>query len=149
MSDNIHSEISLREIKHEFMAFRNGITADILRQAGMPYSIIFGLQLPQITEIARRQSPSPELAQLLWADRNVRESRLLAAYLYPSEELTEDKAFEMASEVLTREEADILSFRLLRRLPFAEKLVSRLMESEEVTVKYCGEALKRNLEAMA
>ena len=39
----------LKEIKHQFMAFRNGIVADALRKAGYDYKVIFGLQLPQLT----------------------------------------------------------------------------------------------------
>ena len=73
---------NIKEIKHNFMAFRNGIVSDTLRKAGMPYNIIFGLQLPQIAEIARSNEKNLELADALWQDSGVRESRLLACYLY-------------------------------------------------------------------
>ena len=49
---------NIKEIKHSFLAFRNGIVSDTLRKAGMPYGIIFGLQLPQLAEIARRYDKS-------------------------------------------------------------------------------------------
>ncbi|MDE6009260.1 MAG: DNA alkylation repair protein [Muribaculaceae bacterium] len=112
----------IKEIKHQFMAFRNGIVADSLRHAGYPHSIIFGLQLPQIGEIARGIQPEMSFADELWQDENVRESRLLACYLFPQEEITADKAVSLALSVNTQEEADILTFRLLRKLPFAEEL---------------------------
>ena len=82
----------MKDIKKEFFAFRNGITADILRKAGMPYKIIFGLQVPQIAQIARGHKPDMELADRLWNDTEVRESRLLATYLFPIGEVTESKA---------------------------------------------------------
>ncbi len=139
---------SIKEIKHQFMAFRNGIVADTLRQAGMPYSIIFGLQLPQIGSIARQYTPSDDLAQDLWDDKNVRESRLLACYLFPKEETSKEKALILAESVQTQEEADILCFRLLRYLPFAQDLAENLKSSEKSLPAYCGIALQRNLDAM-
>lgn len=139
---------TLKDIKHQFMVFRNGIIADTLRNAGMPYNIIFGLQLPQLARIAQTISPDPELAQELWNDSKVRESRLLACYVFPKDFITEAKALELAESVQTVEEADILCFRLLRYLPFAEKIVPVLISSGSRNVAYCGEALLRNLEAM-
>lgn len=139
----------IKEIKHSFMAFRNGIISDTLRKAGMPYKIIFGLQLPQIAEIARNNDKNLELADALWQDSGVRESRLLACYLYPLAEVNEDKAYELASSVQTIEEADILSFRLLRNLEFANALANRLSSEDSQLISYCGKALRRNLDAMA
>ncbi len=135
----------MKDIKHQFMAFRNGIVADTLRNSGMPYRIIFGLQLPQIAGIARGRQQSMELADALWADAGVRESRLLACYLFPPEEVSADKALLLACSVQTPEEADILCFRLLRRLPFAHDLATRLLEDDSPLPAYCGKALMRNL----
>lgn len=137
----------LKQIKHQFMTYRNGIISDTLRKAGMPYGIIFGLQLPQLSAIAHTLPLSMELACQLWADSNVRESRLLACYLFPVNEITEPQALELGESVQTKEEADILCFRLLRRLPFAETLSLKLTANESALISYCGEALRRNLDA--
>lgn len=137
----------IKNIKHQFMAYRNGIISDTLRKAGMPYPIIFGLQLPQLSAIAREYEPSLELATELWNDKNVRESRLLACYLFPVEDVSEDHAMSLAESLQTKEEADILCFRLLRRLPFAETLSLKLTASDNPLVSYCGEALRRNLDS--
>lgn len=130
------------------MVFRNGIVADALRNAGMPYHIIFGLQLPQLSQIARSLPLSTALAKELWEDKNVRESRLLACYLFPKDEVTQDLALELGRSVQTPEEADILCFRLLRYLPFADTLAAELEDSDNPTVAYCSKALQRNLAAM-
>ena len=146
--------MTIQEIKHQFMVYRNGIVADTLRRSGMPYNVIFGLQLPQLGAIAREAISSSteaeleDLAKALWEDRTVRESRLLAPYLLKKEKITEDKAFKLAEDVQTIEEADILCFRLLRYLPYAAALSRKLKESENEKVNYCGHALIRNLEAM-
>ena len=68
------------------MTYRNGIIADTLRSAGWTHSVIFGLNLPQITDIARQQpAPDVDLALELWNDRNVRESRLITPFLLPKD----------------------------------------------------------------
>lgn len=121
------------------MTYRNGVIADTLRKAGMPYSLIFGLQLPQLSAIARSVPHSEGLADRLWADKNIRESRLLACYIYPAESLPMEKAAKLASETITKEETDILCFRLLRNLPYATELLNHL-------TGYPAEALARNLE---
>ena len=98
----------------------------------MPYKVIFGLQIPQIAGIARNLSPSMELAEQLWNDREVRESRILASYLFPVEEINLDKALNLARDVRTQEEADMLAFRLFKRLPFADSLLSAMEKNPEI-----------------
>lgn len=119
--------MDIKEIKHLFLAYRNGIIADTLRQAGYPQPIIFGLQLPQLGEIARQVLADPAteretLARELWADHKVRESRLLACWLFDPVTLTSEEAEALAADVRTLEEADILVFRLLRHYPVADTL---------------------------
>lgn len=116
----------MKEIKHLFFTYRNGAVADTLRRYGIPHKIIFGLDVPRLAEIARGLTPSMELAEKLWADSEVRESRLLAAYLFPPAETDMNLALRLASEVRTREEADMLAFRLFKRLPCAALLLDRL-----------------------
>ncbi len=105
--------------------------ADTLRRYGTPHKMIFGLDIPRLAEIARGLTPSMELADRLWNDSDVRESRLLATYLFPIDEITEEKAIRLASECRTQEEADMLAFRLLKRLPCAATLLTRLQSSPD------------------
>ena len=122
---------TLKNIKHHFFAFRNGIVADAVRkQTGR--EVVFGLQVPQLAEMARSLTPSMELADTLWADRKVRESRLLATYLFPIGEVTREKAFALAADVETVEEADMLAFRLLKRLPFAPELLEEMTRCDSI-----------------
>lgn len=114
---------ALKCIKRQFMAYRNGIVADTLRGAGMDcYNIIFGLNVPQLAHIAGTIGPSLEIAEALWADVKVRESRLLATYLFPKEKVDKALAVRLMDEAQTQEEADMLAFRLLRYLSFLPEL---------------------------
>ena len=126
----------MKKIKHLFFTYRNGAVADTLRRYGLPHKVIFGLEIPRISEIARGLKPSEELATELWNDSEVRESRLLATYLFPIESMTRERALELASDCRTQEEADMLAFRLLKCLPFAAELLQQLeneSESEKAT----------------
>lgn len=135
----------IRGIKKEFFAYRNGIVADALRKGGSKSEIIFGLQIPQIAEIAKNLPHSVELADTLWNDSKVRESRLLAAYLYPPEGMSEKKALELVAEVSDREQADILSFRLLKKLPCAEELYEIISKDREKYINFPPDSLGRHL----
>ena len=121
----------MQAIKHLFFTYRNGAVADTLRRYGTPHKMIFGLDIPRLAEIARGLTPSMELADRLWDDSDVRESRLLATYLFPIDAITEEKAIRLASECRTQEEADMLAFRLLKRLPYAATLLTRLQSSPD------------------
>ncbi len=115
--------MDLQSIKKDFFVFRNGIVADTLRKAGMPHKVIFGLQIPQIAAIAKALTPSSELAEALWNDSEVRESRILATYLFPVDEMSLEKAIWLLGSVRTQEESDMLAFRLLKRLHFASEIL--------------------------
>lgn len=125
---------------------RNGIVADALRKGGMPHKVIFGLNVPQLSEIATSVISDREvLAEQLWADREVRESRLLACWLFDPTVMPEQRVRMLIDEVRTREEADILAFRTLRRLPYARALLESLTGADGSYSSYAAEALARNL----
>ena len=149
MNEQTSAQLSpLAGVKHTFFALRNGIVADALREAGLPDRMIFGLQLPQLSGIARDIGKDASLARLLWADSDVRESRLLACWVMPVESISEEDALEMGRSLRSREEADILAFRLLRYHPEAENIEARLQQEEGELPRYLATALHRNLEAM-
>ncbi len=113
-------------IKRRFFAMRNGIIADTLRKAGLEYKIIFGLNLPQITEIAAEQPHEADLAEELWADRRTRESLMLAPMLYPAADMDSATAARWIRTAPTTEVADVLCLKLLRHIPEAIHRSSRI-----------------------
>lgn len=138
----------LNAIRKEFFAFRNGMISDTLRKGGLEQKYIFGLQLPQIKDIAERfRSGNDEdaafLARALWQDRECREARLLACHLMPAALLTDEEAREWAESAISREESDILAFRLLRYHTDAEGIASALGKSDDPLKKYTAAAIRR------
>lgn len=137
----------MQRLKRRLFAMRNGVVADSLRRAGCPRRIVFGVNLPQLNEIAAEFGPSEELADALWADTPLRESALLAPMLYPAEKLSFDKARKACESIVWTEEADILCFKLLRKTDFAPELAEELSASEEPLRRYTGLRLWFNIVA--
>ena len=75
----------MQVVKRRFFAMRNGAVADNMRKLGANYRIIFGLNLPQIVEIANETPHDEVLAEALWQIKSTRESQLLAPMIYPRE----------------------------------------------------------------
>lgn len=142
MTDQASSGISA--IKKEFFAYRNGIVADTLRKAGDPHKVIFGLNVPQIAQIARPRGYDQALAISLWNDVGCRESRLLATYFFDPAATSHTQALDLMSEIISREEADMLAFRLLKRLDNALSLLAEA-ETREID-PYMIDILRRHLE---
>lgn len=133
------------EIKKRLYAMRNGILADSLRKGGCPHRLIWGLNLPQLNEIASEIEPSEDLALQLWEDKSLRESVLLAPMVYPADALTFDKALQLCKGIVWHEDADILCFKLLRNADFAPALAQSLCSSDEPLQRYAGLRLWFNL----
>lgn len=123
MSDPQYSP--MQQFKRRLYAMRNGIVADTLRRAGSPYRIIFGLNLPQLREIAA--STPGSLRGELYADVRCRESRLVSSLLIDPARLTTDEAAMLLSATLDTEDADLLCHAALRHLPHAESVALFLL----------------------
>lgn len=116
--------MEMREIKQYMFARRNGVTADVLRRAGSGFEMIFGVDVPSISALGRETGYNKELAMALWADRKVRESHLLAAWLLDPEALSEDECVRLAESVVDMEDAQMLAFRVLKHRPEVLSLLS-------------------------
>ncbi len=116
----------MQRLKRRLFAMRNGVVADALRKGGCPFRIIFGVNLPQLSEIAAVWNASVELAEELWANTTTRESMLIAPMLMPVEAMDEDRVKRWVGEVPTTEVADVLCHRLLKRIPDAPSVAENL-----------------------
>lgn len=135
----------MQTIKRQMFALRNGIIADTLRKANAGYKIVFGLNIPQVQEVASSISADSELAEQLWADKHTRESLLLAPMIFPRREMTFEKAMNWISEIKQIEVADNLCHKLLRHLPFAWEIAKKLVVSDSDMERYTAIRLMWNL----
>lgn len=132
-------------IKRRFFAMRNGVIADAIRKSGASYPLVFGLNLPQIKEIADELPIEKELADELWADVRTRESLLLAPMIYPQGEMDVETACRWLSESPTPEVTDVVCHRLLRYLPDAMAIAVSLADDSRDLTRYGALRLMLNI----
>ena len=135
----------MQTIKRRFFAMRNGAIAENMRRLGAKYRIIFGLNLPQIIEIATETGVNKILAEALWDNKSTRESLLIAPMLYPREEFNIEIAQKWISEVTSAEVGDVLCHRLLKHTIYAWDLSKKLTESTSSMERYIAFRLVFNL----
>ena len=123
----------LQAIKHRFYAMRNGIVADTLRRAGAEYRVIFGVNLPQLKEIASDIGYDAVLARELWANVSTRESVLLAPMIMPR---------RWVASAPSVEAVDVLCLRLLGRMPFAAQIADECLVSDSRLMQYAAMRLR-------
>lgn len=134
----------MQRLKRRFFAMRNGALAEQLRRSGAPYRIIFGLNLPQIAEIAADTPQSAEMAERLWANRTTRESMLIAPMLFPATAMQPVTAMRWAMTAETPEVVDVLCHRLLRRLDYCFDIADELWQAPAVINRYAALRLMLN-----
>jgi 3-methyladenine DNA glycosylase AlkD len=134
----------MQNVKRRFFALRNGVIADVLRKAGSPYRIIFGLNLPQLTDVAHTVGINNDLGRRLWANSTTRESRLLAPMVFDASTFAIDDARQLIRELISVEEADILCLKLLKRLDYHDRLIDEFHDSDRDMERYCALRLTAN-----
>ncbi len=136
----------MQSIKRRFFAMRNGIISDSLRRAGSPYRIIFGLNLPQIREIAAEFTPNAtELAPALWRNTTTRESRITALLLYASMDISDKQLSQLIDETDEIELADTLVMTFLRKHPQRLEILDTLSASDQPIQHYMALRLAYSL----
>lgn len=139
MNENI-----LREIKSSFRQAMNADLSNSMRAHGLKYRVNFGVPSPRIRLIAERFEPGTELATYLW-NEDVRESKMLATYLFPKEEMTPELAKEWIKQIPYPEIADQATMNLFSALSFAPELIDWCFASNEKMIAYTGMRLQMRL----
>ena len=127
----------IRAIKRQFRKAMNGIVAASMREKGLDYRVNFGLTLPLLKRIAAAYPPDKMLAERLWSEP-VRESKMLATWLYPPAEMDRATACRWVAEIPYPEIADICCLNLFSRLPYAAELAAYCLERPDDLARYTG-----------
>lgn len=127
----------IQDIKRELRAAMNGILSARMREAGAPYKLVFGVELPRLQSIATEFQPSRTLAQQLW-NENIRECKLLAAMLMPPQEFLPEIADIWIDEIPTAEVAQVLSMQLISKEPWCATSAFEWIASPSPMRQLCG-----------
>lgn len=135
---------TIRQIKAQLRLFMNGVLSQSLREKGLKYRLIFGVELPRLREIASGYEPNHELAQALWKE-DIRECKILAAYLQPVGTFYPEIADIWMEQIHNTELADYVCMILFRRLPYASQKAFEWMASDDRMTSYTGFRLMSHL----
>lgn len=138
---------TVRQIKAQLRLFMNGVLSQSLREKGLKYRLIFGVELPRLKEIAAGYEQNHDLAQALWKE-DIRECKILAAYLQPTDSFDPELADFWMESVHSTELADYLCMALFRRLPYASQKAFQWMASDNRMEVYTGFRLMSHLFAI-
>ncbi len=134
----------LREIKSSFRRAMNADLSNSMRAHGVVYKLNFGVPAPRMRLISESFEKNVEDATYLW-NEDVRESKILATYLFPKESMTLELALEWAKQIKYTEIADQITMNLFSQLSFAGELVDKLLQSQEVMLRYTAYRLQIRL----
>lgn len=126
-----------RQIKNCFRQAMNADLSNSMRAHGLIYKMNFGVPSPRIKLIAQQFEPNAADALYLW-NEDVRESKMLATYLFPKEEMTRKLADEWAHQIQYPEIADQVCMNLFSALPFAEEIAIKWITDTNPMVVYTG-----------
>lgn len=131
------TEERLRDIKQQFHSMMNGPVSRSLREKGLNYRVIYGVEWPRLIETAREEGKDHELAQALWKE-DIRECRLLAGLIQPVDTFLPEIADIWVESMHFPEEAHYTVLSLFQHLPYAsEKAFSWIADGREM-FQLCG-----------
>lgn len=147
----------LSAIHRMFRGRQNVVTSTLLRDHGYQYKVAFGCSLPDLKDIASTISQAlidsesaffgldaTELAEALWEDVNIRESRMVAPMLYPRATMTVEVAERWAEQIPTPEVADVVCMYAFQ-FGIGQALIERWRDSDNRWLRYCAQSLQRRL----
>lgn len=104
-----------------------------MRCKGLEYKVNWGVSQPDLRRMAMQYGKDSALADALWNEQGVRECRLLATLIMPSDMMSEEMAMRWANDITSAELAEMLAFNLFQHLKFGYTLVRHLLDKDDVS----------------
>ena len=127
----------LNEIKRHLRAMMNGPLSQSLREKGLGYRVIFGVEWPRLMAFAQGLGKDHKLAQELWKE-DIRECRLLAGLVQPVETFYPDIADIWLDSMRYPEEAQYTVLSLFQHLPYASEKAFQWIAASDDMHQMCG-----------
>lgn len=127
----------VKQIKRSFRLFMNGVAAQSMREKGLDYKINWGISQIELRRMASQYDKNTELAEALWRE-NIRECKILATLLMPTETMTIEMAEEWARGIDSVELAEITALNLFQYVNGAETVTGWLLQNENANLHLCG-----------
>ena len=147
----------LSAIHKLFRSRQNVFTSSLLREHGYVYKVAFGCSLPDIKQIAsmvkemlaNAESPlygleETEVAESLWAEDDIRESKMTAPLLFPRGTMDIETAERWAQTIPTPEVADVVCMYAFQ-YGIGQELIARWKDADGKMLRYCARSLEKRL----
>ena len=134
-NDNIKQ--TANDIRLQFRTLMNGVASQSMRNKGAQYHINWGIQLPQLQQLAANYEKNAQLAVTLWKD-DVRESKIMATLLMPHEEMLPDMMELWMQQITNREIAEMAVLNLFQYAETAPAFAYQWMASDDELKQYAG-----------
>lgn len=141
-SDELHG--LMKRIKTELRLSMNGMASASMREKGLDYKIIFGVEIPRLQLIASEFGKDHELAQALWKE-DIRECKILAMMLQPVDSFYPEIADIWVESMKYPELAQMASLYLFQYLPYAPTKALEWIASDGRMKRFCGFSLYSRL----
>ncbi len=113
----------------------NGAVADAMYYYGTDYGLNYGVSLPTVRQIARKQEKDHALALYLYKQQ-VRELRLAALHIAKAEAITMEELPTWAEGVINSEIAEEMAFALLPHTTIISDIFAAWSESDNEFLAY-------------
>lgn len=142
----------LSKVHALFRGRQNIVVSNLLREHGYRYKVAFGCSLPDVKSIAQMLrdgaveglEAGAALAEDLWADDSIRESKLCAPMLYPRGEMSVETAERWSKSIPTPEVADVVCMYAFQ-FGIGQELIKRWQQSQDAMQQYCARNLAKRL----
>ncbi|MDD7252166.1 MAG: DNA alkylation repair protein [Prevotellaceae bacterium] len=134
----------LMQVKQHLHSMMNGTVSRSLRDKGLNYKVIYGVEWPRLITLAQELGKDKALASALKKE-DIRECRLLAGLLYPAEEFSDDLADVWVESMHYPEEAQYTTLSLFQYLPTARRLAYQWIADSRTMYQLCGYLLLTRL----
>lgn len=127
----------LLQIRTDLRLSMNGVVSSSMRNKGVDYKMIFGVDTPRISRIAQKYQSDKSLAEILWIE-DVREMKIMATLLYPIDQFNKETASNWISVIRDQELREQACKNLLQKLPYADKLVEESINNDDEVIRSTG-----------
>lgn len=134
----------LRYVKRSLHGMMNGPISASMRDKGLAYKVIFGVELPRLQAFSEELPHTYELAAALWKE-DIRECRLLAGMLMPTDRMDAELADLWIEQMCYVEEAECTVLHLFVHEPWASNKAFEWIASGQDMRQLCGYLLLARL----
>lgn len=115
----------------------NGAVAESMSDRGVRYGLNYGVSIPTVRSIARRERPDHAFARYLYGQQ-VRELRLAACHLAEPGRVTIEEFSFWSRGITNMEIAEELAFGMLSQIAAIDSLVSIWCSESSEPIAYCA-----------